>query len=363
MAAGGVDVVALFAAEGDGDAGAAEDVGEFFLAGGGRTFPREAGHGVVGDEVDVSVEVEGDVAEFFCLVERVVYVLDEDEFEGDHAAVFIGESLDRGEELGEGVGLVDGHDLFADLVGGAVEGEGEADAEGFVGEAEDFGDEAAGGESDAAGADAEAPVGVDDGEGADDGVVVGEGFAHAHDDDVVEGGEFHAGAGGAGVLAVADVEELADDLAGVEVAFEAEEAGGAEFAAHGAADLGGDADGFAGVFEADALLGGADDDGFDEGAVAEFEQEFIGDVEGLFAVDEGEGDEFEGLGEPGAEGFGEVGHVVPRADAFFVEPVEDLAGAEGRFAAFGEAGGEGVEGLAGEGGFGGGELHDWRGVR
>ena len=63
------------------------------------------------------------------------------------------------------------------------------------------------------------PVGVDDGEGGDDGLVVGEGLAHTHDDDVVEGGEFLAGARRAGVLAVADVEELADDFAGIEVAF------------------------------------------------------------------------------------------------------------------------------------------------
>ena len=139
MAASGVDVVAFFAAEGDGDAGAAEDVGEFLLAGDRGAFPGKALDGVVGDEVDVGVHVEGDVAEFLGLVEGVVDVLDEDKLEGDHAALALAESFDGGDEFSEGVGRVDGHDLLANFVGRSVEGNGEADAKWFFGEAQDFG--------------------------------------------------------------------------------------------------------------------------------------------------------------------------------------------------------------------------------
>jgi hypothetical protein len=92
-----------------------------------------------------------------------------------------------------------------------------------------------------------------------------------------------------------------DDLAGGEIALQAVEAGGAELAAHGAADLGGDADGLAGVFLPDPELRGADDDGLDEGAVAQLEQELVGHVLGLLGQDELCRLQLEGGGEPGAE--------------------------------------------------------------
>jgi hypothetical protein len=82
------------------------------------------------------------------------------------------------------------------------------------------------------------------------------------------------------------LEELGDDLAGAEVALEPGESPGAEHAAHGAADLGGDADGLARIFGPDALLRDADDDGLDEGPVAELKQELVGDVLGLLGQDE-----------------------------------------------------------------------------
>jgi hypothetical protein len=163
--------------------------------------------------------------------------------------------------------------------------------------------------------------------------------------------------GRAGVLLVADLEQLGDDLAGGEVALEAGEAARAERAAHGAADLGGDADGLARVVEADALLRRADDDRLDERAVAQFEQELVGDVLRLLVEHERGGHEVEGVGEPGAEGFAEVGHLVPRAGALLVDPVENLLRAKRRLAALLQAGGERVEGLAGERWLGGDELH------
>jgi hypothetical protein len=86
--------------------------------------------------------------------------------------------------------------------------------------------------------------------------VVGERFAHAHDDEVVERGHLGAGAGREGVLAVADVEELAT-ISPAESCVSGGEAGGAEDAAHGAADLRQDADGLARVSTPTSVLRGA----------------------------------------------------------------------------------------------------------
>jgi hypothetical protein len=67
----------------------------------------------------------------------------------------------------------------------------------------------------------------DEGDGGEQVVEIGHRFAHAHEDQVV-----HALAG-----ELLGGEDLAGDFRGVEVAGESGEAGGAEFAAVGAADL------------------------------------------------------------------------------------------------------------------------------
>ncbi len=184
-------------------------------------------------------------------------------------------------------------------------------AELFVGELQNFGHESAGGNGDAACAEAEAPTGVDDDQRADQRVVIGQRFAHAHDNDVVERSQLGARARRARILAVADLQELGDDLAGVQVAFEAGEPARAKHAGHGAADLGGDTDGFARMVEAYAFLWRADDDGFNERAVAQLKEQFVGDVVRLLVEDERGGHQVEGLVKPGAQRFRKVGHVVP----------------------------------------------------
>ena len=57
-------------------------------------------------------------------------------------------------------------------------------------------------------------------------------------------------------------EDLPDDFPGREVAFEAQQAGGAEFAAEGAAHLGGNAEGDAVRLFPVFRSGGGNDDGF-----------------------------------------------------------------------------------------------------
>ena len=108
------------------------------------------------------VEFAGDDGEFLRLVERVVDILDKDEFERQHAPVLAGEGLGRRDELLEGELLVHRHDLVADLVGRAVEADGEAEAQWLLGELEDLGDDAGGRDRDPAGPEAETPGGVDD---------------------------------------------------------------------------------------------------------------------------------------------------------------------------------------------------------
>ena len=91
---------------------------------------------------------------------------------------------------------------------------------------------------------------------------------------------------------------------------------------------------------------GGDEDAFDEGAVREFPEEFLGGVMGALLAGEFQG--LEGLF--GAqflpEGCGEVGHGDPGGDAAEVKPVEQLGGAVHGFVPGFELG---FEGFAGQG--------------
>ena len=229
----------------------------------------------------MGVQVARDVAELLGLLERVVHILDQNELKRDHAAVSLGEGADRRDELGEWIRLVDRHDLLAHGIGRAVQRNRQPESEVFFGEPDDLRYESAGGDRNAARPKTQTPVGVEDGEGADQLVVVGQRLAHAHDDDVVERGQLHAGARRAGVLAVAHLQQLRDDLTGVEIALEAGESARTENASHRATHLRGDANGFPGMLHAHTFLRHPDDHGFDQGSVAEFQQEFVGDVLGL----------------------------------------------------------------------------------
>ena len=193
----------------------------------------------------------------------------------------------------------------------------ELDLEVLRGEALDAGDDAAGGERHAAGADGDAVEVVEDADGLEDVVVVREGLAHPHEDDV---GEAARGDGGGG-------DELADDLAGLQVALEAALAGGAEGASEGAAGLRGDAD--------RALVARGDDDAFDAHAVAAAEEELADAVVGALLVGVvGPGGDVVAFGEAVAQGGRDVRHRVPGDDAALLEPFPDLLGAEDRLPEF-----------------------------
>ena len=247
----------------------------------------EAFDGVVGDKIDFGADAGGSFGEDGGVLRVGIDAIDEDVFEGDLLVLLGVPDAEGVEEFGDGILLVHRHDLFAGFIVRAVEGDGEADLLGEIGEFLYLGDESGGGDGDAAGADVEAPVGGDHIDRLAEIGEVGEGFAHAHEDEVVDlfAGEFFG------------EDDLGDDLGGGEISGEAIEPGGAEFTAVGAADLGGDAEGVAVGGLAVEGGGGGDEDRLDVALVGKFEEELAGGVGGALGEGVGEGAEGVLLGE------------------------------------------------------------------
>ena len=357
LAAGGVDVGAAGAAEVGDEFVLAEDRGEGFggVVGGGLVgvaLQAEAG-GVVAEEVHMHAACANDGGERAGVVGRIVYAAEEAILDRDGAAAAGLKAVGGGEDVGDRETFAHREELGARGVVGSVERDGEVDVETGGGEGVDAGDDADGGDGDLAPAEgAEAVVGdaVDRGE---DVVEVQQGLAHAHEDEGLE-----AAADGEGFAT--EGEKLFDDFAGGEVALEAGLGGGAEIAAHGAADLGGNAAGGA----VGAEIG--HEHGLDGAGVSEAEEKFGGAVGGDLAGGEGGGGGGAESGElraergdgEGLEFFGEAGGeaevfggVFPlRAAARRVEGAEDAGGVGGFVAPGQELMLEFGEGVVGEGG-------------
>ncbi len=212
-------------------------------------------------------------------------------------------------------------------------------------------------------------------DGGDEVGVVEEGLAHAHEDEVdAGGGGVAAGAADVDVVAVEDGGDLAGDLAGGEVAADAEFGGETELAVDGAADLAGDADGGAavgeggfagvcGVFDVVGFLffGGlravaafaavavGHPDGFDGLAVGHADEVALGAVDGAGGLDDlGQADGVALGGEGIAEGLRQGGDLVERGNSLAVEGVVKLRGAIGLLAQALHEGGELGQGEAEE---------------
>ena len=170
------------------------------------------------------------------------------------------------------------------------------------------GDEAHGGDGDALGTPAKAPVGGEHLSGGEYGVEVVHRLAHAHEDHVGQ------------LVALGDGEELVEDVAGRERAMEALLTGDTEAAPHLASHLAGDA-------ESGAVVLG-NEDRLDVVSVEDGEEVFLGAVardlasHGCIAADTGY------LVEACPLDQGEVGHAVDAVDALLVEPVAELLGRE-----------------------------------
>src|ERR1051325_8793900 len=99
LAARGVEVAALLAAEWGGDMLPFECGEEGFLRTLVGTRPREAFDGVVGNQVHLRVEATGQFRERLHLVEAVVHAGDKDVLEGNHALLLRLVIVERGGEF------------------------------------------------------------------------------------------------------------------------------------------------------------------------------------------------------------------------------------------------------------------------
>ena len=191
---------------------------------------------VVTDEVDVAAELAADADQFVGVLGQVVDAAEQDVLQRDLAAGGVEVVAAGVDEVLNGDEAGPGDDLFAKLVVGGVQADGEGDGQVEGGEFADAHGHADGADGDLAGAQAQTPVGGEGGEGGQHVFEVGHGFAHAHEDEVAE----PADAG-----QPVQLPGLLDDLPGGEVAVEPAQARGAELAADRAADLTGDAGGAA----------------------------------------------------------------------------------------------------------------------
>lgn len=188
--------------------------------------------GAVGDivqlyEVDVAERSRAEVDKRLHLGVRVVDTIDHREFVSRAPTGFLDILLDSLMEAKQRELLDPGHELVARALDRGVQGDGEGELLGELGEAADAGDNAAGGDCEVAGADGESRGIVQHAESLDGVVEVGEGLSLTHEDDTRD----------AFTEVARDMEHLVHHLLGREGAGEARETGGAKCAAHGATSL------------------------------------------------------------------------------------------------------------------------------
>ena len=320
--------MAFFIPHGDGDAGLTDGVAEGAATLFRGAFPGKPLHGVVRDEVDFGVQALGDLHEMGCVFQRVVYVPDEDVFQRGHLVPVFSPFLQSGDELGKRPFFVDRHDLAAYFVRGSVQGDSQPYLPGVGGQFFQARHESGGGDGDMARAYFQPAVGGDDFQSVMQVVKVGEGFPHSHENEVVDpfpGNGFRG-------------EYLSGDFPRGEVAPEPQQAGSAEFAAEGAAHLGGDAEGGPVCLFSVLRNGGGDDDGFHQTAVFHPGEEFARGTRSSADFHNFRRMEAEVFRQQASERRGEVGHGVKGGDALAPDPVHDLLDAEFGMAALREEG-------------------------
>lgn len=202
------------------------------------------------------------------------------------------------------------HQVVARALNGGVEGDGERELLGFLGELMDHGNESAGGDGEVTSTDAGAVRGVEEAKGLQRLIVVGERLSLAHEDD----------AGDALAKVVSDMANLLVDLRRLERAGEACLACGAEGAAHATSGLGGGANG--------QLWARGHANALDRDAIIEAEQVLPAAVDGLLTNDLGGRTGRETRGKLRAKLGGQVGHLVEGLGVLGPEPLLDLLGSE-----------------------------------
>ena len=283
-----------------------ERVGSFALG----SAETAAADGIERDEVDVAEHAFKQRSQSLGVRRGIVLPLYKSIFEADAAAGLFAVRPAGRDELRERVALRDRHQGLALCLISLVKRDGQIDLGEFVAEAFDERDEAAGRDGNIAVAEIRSLRVVDGPEEGCDLFVIVEGLAYAHEDYVVD----------VPCLAAAD-EELVEDLPGLEIADPAVLRGGAEPAAHAAADLSRYAQRVA-VFVSHEY-------GFYLVAVGEPEKELAGAVRG--GLDEFGSKAREGvvLRKSASEIFGKVEHLI-EAFGSFEYPFAYLPGPEGR---------------------------------
>ena len=280
-----------------------------------RRAPEATGR-VVRDEVDLVRLPAEERRELPRLRRRVVDAREHHVLDEDSAIRPLPVAAAEREHVGEGIAVVDRHELASQSRVGSVEREREPDGLGhLLDEPGEPGEPAHGRDRRPTRGDAnvgQAPRGVEDL------VDVHQRLSHAHEDEMVQG------------LGAAEVEHLVDDLGGREIASERHRPRGAERAREGAARLRGDAD-------RAATVPVAHQDGLDGMAVVRAKERLHGAVGRRLLRLGDEGRERELRSEPRAEREGQIRHLVIALDAAR-EPLPDLAGAVGGLAGRGEVG-------------------------
>lgn len=316
LAAGSVDVGAFAFADGGGDTGGFEDAHEFAFVILGGFGEGGFGDAVHGDQVDVGAASGEEAGKLAGVLRGIVLATDEDVFVGHSSAADVEVIVGRLEDFLDTDVLVDGDQFGAESVVGSVEGDGEVIGFPDAGQFADFFGKSDGGDGDSAQAHPESSLFTDVVECSQEIGEVGKRLADAHDDDI--GDSFISGE------EPIESENLFENFSGGEAAFNAEQSTRTENAAHGAADLGADADG--------ATIFLAHQNAFKGFAVSGLEEEFFGTVAGGSMIDNLGGEEVEGVVEPSPQIGGEIGHDVEVIDSFSEDPFANLIGAKGRVA-------------------------------
>ncbi len=246
---------------------------------------------IAGDEIDLGLDLLGDIGEFGSVFECVVGVFDEDVFQGDHAVGGGAVVLASGQDIGQWMAVAGGDQSGAQLVSRGMEGDRQVPRAMLVSQPPDALGDAAGGDCHLPGAQAKAVRRADRLQGDIEMLKIVQRFAHAHDHDVADP---------AAVFAAGD-DHLVNDFRWTQVADKALPASGAEDAANRATDLGADAGG--------RPAWGADQDAFNGIAVVEAEQPFDCVVVIALGFDWHSGAEVEVAGQFLPEFFWKVGHL------------------------------------------------------
>lgn len=236
MAAGGVDVATAGFADVAGY-GAHHDSLEVLHPVVFGHIVGDAGARVKCDQVDFAVEVADQADQAPGIGIGVIEsaeqnIFDKDAFFGAEWEMFAGF-----QQVFEVPFLGDWHDFLALLLAGGIEADGESGANVGLAEFDDFGDKARGGYGDATLPHADAALVYEEARGLQNVVEVHQRLALAHHDDV------HGSSLGIELMLGHDVQDLADNFAGAEVAFQTHEGGEAEFAIYWTAHLRGYANG------------------------------------------------------------------------------------------------------------------------